>query len=104
VRRARARRALSRRTGDFAAAEHAVQKALPAAALVAARLLLPWATVIAGRALRDARLPLAGLDPPPLPLPGSPDPLVRAAAGVVIFLVPALVAFPSGRRTLRLIR
>jgi len=49
-------------------------------------------------------LPLAGLDPPPLPLPGSPHPLVLAGAGLAMFLVLALVAVLSGRRTLRLIR
>jgi predicted lysophospholipase L1 biosynthesis ABC-type transport system permease subunit len=72
---------------------------LVAVAVVAGVLIARLGWLLTGWAL-----PLAGLDPPPLPLPGAPDPLVLAAAGVVMFLVLALVAFLSGRRTLRLIR
>jgi putative ABC transport system permease protein len=72
---------------------------LVAVAVVAGVLIARLGWLLTGWAL-----PLAGLDPPPLPLPGSPHPLVLAAAGVVMFLVLALVAVLSGRRTLRLIR
>ncbi len=44
-------------------------------------------------------LPLAGLDPPPLPLPGWPRPVVPAGAGALILVVLAGVAFAAGRRT-----
>jgi hypothetical protein len=72
---------------------------LVAVAVVAGVLIARLGWLLTGWAL-----PLAGLDPPPLPLPGSPHPLVLAAAGLVMFLVLALVAVLSGRRTLRLIR
>jgi predicted lysophospholipase L1 biosynthesis ABC-type transport system permease subunit len=72
---------------------------LVAVAVVAGVLIARLGWLLTGWAL-----PLAGLDPPPIPLPGSPHPLVLAAAGVVMFLVLALVAVLSGRRTLRLIR
>ncbi|HEY0535338.1 MAG TPA: ABC transporter permease [Actinoplanes sp.] len=72
---------------------------LVAVAVVAGVLIARLGWLLTGWAL-----PLAGLDPPPLPLPGSPHPLVLIGAGVVMFLVLALVAVLSGRRTLRLIR
>ncbi|MFI6078520.1 FtsX-like permease family protein [Actinoplanes sp. NPDC051343] len=72
---------------------------LVAVAVVAGVLIARLGWLLTGWAL-----PLAGLDPPPLPLPGAPHPLVLLAAGLVMFLVLALVAVLSGRRTLRLIR
>jgi hypothetical protein len=72
---------------------------LVAVAVVAGVLIARLGWLLTGWAL-----PLAGLHPPPLPLPGSPHPLVLAAAGLVMFLVLALVAVLSGRRTLRQIR
>jgi hypothetical protein len=44
-------------------------------------------------------LPLAGLDPPPLPLPGWPRPLVVGGVGVIVVAVLAGVALMAGRRT-----
>jgi predicted lysophospholipase L1 biosynthesis ABC-type transport system permease subunit len=72
---------------------------LVAVAVVAGVLIARLGWLLTGWAL-----PLAGIDPPRLPLPGSPHPLVLAAAGLVMFLVLAMVAVLSGRRTLRLIR
>ena len=72
---------------------------LVAVAVVAGVLIARLGWLLTGWAL-----PLAGLKPPPVPLPGSPHPLVLIAAGVLMFLVLALVAVLSGRRTLRLIR
>ncbi|MEV6489937.1 ABC transporter permease, partial [Actinoplanes sp. NPDC051633] len=50
-------------------------------------------------ALTGWALPLAGLDPPPFPLPGWPRPLVVAGTGVVVLAVLAGVAFAAGGRT-----
>jgi putative ABC transport system permease protein len=72
---------------------------LVAVAVVAGVLIARLGWLLTGWAL-----PLAGLDPPPVPLPGSPHPLVLAAVGLFMFLVLALVAVLAGRRTLRLIR
>jgi hypothetical protein len=44
-------------------------------------------------------LPLAGLDPPPLPLPGRPRAPVVAGVGLAVLAVLAGVAFVTGRRT-----
>jgi putative ABC transport system permease protein len=44
-------------------------------------------------------LPLSGLDPPPLPLPGWPRPLVVAGVGVIVVAVLAGAALAAGRRT-----
>jgi hypothetical protein len=55
-------------------------------------------------ALTGWALPLAGLDPPDLPLPGWPRPLVIAAVGVAVLAVLSGVAFFAGRRTLKEIR
>jgi predicted lysophospholipase L1 biosynthesis ABC-type transport system permease subunit len=44
-------------------------------------------------------LPLAGLDPPPLPFPGRPRAPVLAAVGLAVLAVLAGVAFVTGRRT-----
>jgi putative ABC transport system permease protein len=46
-------------------------------------------------------LPLAGLDPPPLPLPAWPRAWVVGGTGVVVLVVLALVAYVAGRRTLK---
>jgi hypothetical protein len=46
-------------------------------------------------------LPLAGLDPPPLPLPGWPRPLVLPGVAVALLAVLAGVAYLAGRRTHR---
>lgn len=43
-------------------------------------------------------LPLAGLEPPPMPLPGWPRPVVPAGTGALILVVLAGVAFAAGRR------
>jgi len=72
--------------------------------LVAVAVLAGVLIARLGWLLTGWALPLAGLDPPPLPLPGAPHPLVLLAAGLAMFLVLALVAVLSGRRTLRLIR
>lgn len=55
-------------------------------------------------ALTGWALPLAGLDPPALPLPGWPRPLVIAVVTVAVLAVLACVAFFAGRRTLKEIR
>jgi putative ABC transport system permease protein len=72
--------------------------------LVAVAVVAGMLIALLGWQLTGWALPLAGLDPPPLPLPGEPHPLVLALAGLAVFAVLALVAFLSGRRTLRLIR
>jgi putative ABC transport system permease protein len=59
---------------------------------------------LAGWGLTGWALPLAGLDPPPLPLPGWPRAATMAALGVAVAVVLAAVAYLAGRRTLRLIR
>ena len=72
--------------------------------LVAVAVLAGILIALLGWLLTGWALPLAGLDPPALPLPGTPHPLVLVLAGLAVFAVLALVAALSGRRTLRLIR
>jgi putative ABC transport system permease protein len=72
--------------------------------LVAVAVVTGMLIALLGWLLTGWALPLAGLDPPPLPLPGAPNPLVLLLAGLAVFAVLALVAVLSGRRTLRLIR
>jgi hypothetical protein len=69
--------------------------------LVAIAVVAGIAIALIGWALTGWALPLAGLDPPPLPLPGWPQAWVVAAAGLVVFIVLAVVAYVAGRRTLR---
>ena len=64
---------------------------VPAGLLIA---LLVWG-------LTGWALPLAGLNPPPLPLPGWPRPPVVAGTGAVVLVVLAGVAFAAGGRTHR---
>ena len=64
---------------------------VPAGLLIA---LLVWG-------LTGWALPLAGLNPPPLPLPGWPHPPVVAGTGAVVLVVLAGVAFAAGGRTHR---
>jgi len=52
-------------------------------------------------ALTGWALPLAGIDPPDLPLPGWPRPFVVAVVGAAVFAVLACVAYFAGRRTLK---
>jgi hypothetical protein len=59
---------------------------------------------LAGWGLTGWTLPLAGLDPPPLPLPGWPRAATMVALGVAVAVVLAAVAYLAGRRTLRSIR
>jgi putative ABC transport system permease protein len=72
--------------------------------LVVIAVLAGLGTALIAWALTGWALPLAGLDPPALPLPGWPRPLVIAAVGVAVLAVLALVAFYAGRRTLKEIR
>ena len=72
---------------------------------------LVLAAVIAGLAIGSLvwqltgwALPLAGLNPPPLPMPSWPDPLVMTGVGLVLLVVLAGVAFAAGRRTDKEIR
>ena len=59
---------------------------------------------LAGWGLTGWALPLAGLDPPPLPLPGWPRAAGMAALGAAMIALLAAVAYLAGRRTLRSIR
>jgi putative ABC transport system permease protein len=59
---------------------------------------------LAGWGLTGWALPLAGLQPPPLPLPGWPRAAVMAALGAAMVALLAAVAYLAGRRTLRSIR
>jgi putative ABC transport system permease protein len=62
------------------------------------------AVALLGWAVTGWALPLAGLDPPPFPLPGWPRPAVVVLSGAAMLLVLAGVAVTTGRRTLRAIR
>jgi putative ABC transport system permease protein len=55
-------------------------------------------------ALTGWALPLAGIDPPDLPLPGWPRPAVMAIVLAVVLAVLAWAAYVAGRRTLKEIR
>jgi hypothetical protein len=55
-------------------------------------------------ALTGWALPLAGIDPPDLPLPGWPRPAVVTIVLVAVLAVLAWVAYLAGRRTLKEIR
>jgi hypothetical protein len=72
---------------------------------------LVLAAVVAGLAiglllwqLTGWAIPLAGLNPPPLPLPSWPDPLVMTGVGLMLLVVPAGVAYAAGRRAHKEIR
>jgi putative ABC transport system permease protein len=69
--------------------------------LVAIAVVAGTAIALLGWGLTGWALPLAGLDPPPLPLPGWPRAWVVAGTGVAVLVVLALVAYFAGRRTLK---
>jgi predicted lysophospholipase L1 biosynthesis ABC-type transport system permease subunit len=69
--------------------------------LVAIAVLAGIAIGLIGWGLTGWALPLAGLDPPPLPLPRWPHAWVVAVTGVAVFIVLAVVAYAAGRRTLK---
>ena len=72
--------------------------------LVGAAVLAGTAIGLLGWSLTGWALPLAGLDPPPFPLPSLPSPLALLGTAAATFLVLAGVAVLAGRRTLRAIR
>ena len=65
--------------------------------LVAIAAVVGAATALIAWAVTGWALPLAGLDPPPLPLPAWPGVLAVAGTSVAAFLVLALVAAATGR-------
>jgi putative ABC transport system permease protein len=69
--------------------------------LVGAAVLAGTAIALLGWQLTGWALPLAGLDPPALPLPSLPSVLALAGTAVVAFAVLSGVAVLAGRRTLR---
>jgi FtsX-like permease family protein len=69
--------------------------------LVAIAVLAGLVIGLLGWWLTGWALPLAGLDPPPLPLPAWPRAYVVAGTGVVVLVVLAAVAYLAGRRTLK---
>jgi putative ABC transport system permease protein len=69
--------------------------------LVAIAVLAGLVIALLGWWLTGWALPLAGLDPPPVPLPGWPRAYVVAATGLVVLVVLAAVAYLAGRRTLK---
>jgi hypothetical protein len=69
--------------------------------LVAIAVLAGLVIALLGWWLTGWALPLAGLDPPPLPLPGWPRAYVVATTGLVVLVVLAAVAYLAGRRTLK---
>jgi putative ABC transport system permease protein len=69
--------------------------------LVAIAVVAGVAIALLGWGLTGWALPLAGLDPPPLPLPGWPRARVVAGTGGAVLVVLALVAYLAGRRTLK---
>ena len=81
----------ARRQAALGAYPALVAAAVPAG--LAAALLTWWLTGWA--------LPLAGLDPPPLPLPGWPHAWLPIALAGALFVVLASAAWLAGRRTLR---
>ena len=68
-------------------------------ALVLAAVLAGLLITLALWPLTGWALPLAGLDPPPLPFPAWPRAIVLAAAGLAVLAVLAGVAWLTGRRT-----
>jgi putative ABC transport system permease protein len=69
--------------------------------LVAIAVLAGTAIALLGWWLTGWALPLAGLDPPPLPLPGWPRAWAPAGTAAAVLVVLALVAYLAGRRTLK---
>jgi putative ABC transport system permease protein len=69
--------------------------------LVTIAVLAGLVIALLGWWLTGWALPLAGLHPPPLPLPGRPRAYVVAATGAVVLVVLAAVAYLAGRRTLK---
>ena len=65
--------------------------------LVAIAAVVGAATALIAWAATGWALPLAGLDPPPLPLPAWPGVLAVGGTTVAVFLVLALVAAATGR-------
>jgi hypothetical protein len=72
--------------------------------LVAIATVAGLAVALIGWALTGWALPLAGIDPPDLPLAGWPRWPFVAADGVIVLIVLALVAYLAGRRTLKEIK
>lgn len=72
--------------------------------LVAVATVAGVAIALLGWLLTGWALPLAGVDPPDLPLPGWPRVWPVALAGAVVLAILAAVAWSAGRRTLRGIR
>jgi putative ABC transport system permease protein len=99
----------SRRVEDLSAlrAQGLSRGALRQATLWTYPVLVAIATVtglaigLIGWWLTGWALPLAGLDPPDLPLPQWPRAPIVAAAGLAVLVVLAVVAYAAGRRTLR---
>jgi putative ABC transport system permease protein len=69
--------------------------------LVAGAVLAGMGIALLGWWLTGWALPLAGLHPPDLPLPGWPRPLPMVAVAVAVLAVLACVAYLAGRRTLK---
>ncbi len=69
--------------------------------LVALATVAGLAVALIGWALTGWSLPLAGVDPPDLPLAGWPRWPIVAADGAIVLIVLALVAYLAGRRTLK---
>ena len=69
--------------------------------LVVIAVLAGLAIALISWALTGWALPLAGIDPPDLPLPGWPRPVVVAVVSVAVLAMLACVAYFAGRRTLR---
>ncbi|GAA0452159.1 hypothetical protein Ade02nite_00060 [Paractinoplanes deccanensis] len=73
-------------------------------ALVAIAAVTGGITALAAWAATGWALPLAGLDPPPLPLPSWPRPWVLAVAVLAVFALLAAVALATGRDLRRRIK
>ncbi|GIE97178.1 FtsX-like permease family protein [Paractinoplanes rishiriensis] len=72
--------------------------------LVGAAVLAGTGIALLGWRLTGWALPLAGIAPPPIPLPLLPRPGTMAATAALAFAILAGVAVLAGRRTLRAIR